>query len=158
MMGGLSPETCWASYKYEIKFWYTVASCWISLWIVSVVNSEAQQTIESKHMRNFPHLVGVNYIKFLHDAHRCTVTVAHSWQSTPVEQNPIPSKLQIQATWSSWEGSTSSPARTAWNLTTKDHQSTHKGLANIATQLRWHNNKYVCQWLRCLSWNSILIK
>ena len=29
MMGGVSPETCWASYKYEIKFWYTVASCWI---------------------------------------------------------------------------------------------------------------------------------
>jgi hypothetical protein len=30
MMGGVSAETCWASYKYEIKFWYTVASCWIS--------------------------------------------------------------------------------------------------------------------------------
>jgi hypothetical protein len=29
MMGGVSPETCWASYKYEIKFWYTVVSCWI---------------------------------------------------------------------------------------------------------------------------------
>jgi hypothetical protein len=29
MMGGVSPETCWASYKYEVKFWYTVASCWI---------------------------------------------------------------------------------------------------------------------------------
>jgi hypothetical protein len=29
-MGGVSPETCWASYKYEIKFWYTVACCWIS--------------------------------------------------------------------------------------------------------------------------------
>jgi len=29
MMGGVSPETCWASYKNEIKFWYTVASCWI---------------------------------------------------------------------------------------------------------------------------------
>jgi hypothetical protein len=29
MMGGVSPKTCWASYKYEIKFWYTVASCWI---------------------------------------------------------------------------------------------------------------------------------
>jgi len=29
MMGGVSPETCWASHKYEIKFWYTVASCWI---------------------------------------------------------------------------------------------------------------------------------
>jgi len=29
MMGGVSPETCWASYKFEIKFWCTVASCWI---------------------------------------------------------------------------------------------------------------------------------
>jgi hypothetical protein len=29
MMGGVLPKTCWASYKYEIKFWYTVASCWI---------------------------------------------------------------------------------------------------------------------------------
>jgi hypothetical protein len=29
MMGGVSPEICWASYKYEIKLWYTVASCWI---------------------------------------------------------------------------------------------------------------------------------
>ena len=28
MIGGMSPETCWASYKYEIKFWYNVASCW----------------------------------------------------------------------------------------------------------------------------------
>ena len=31
MMGGVPPETCWASYKYEIKLWYTVASCWIFL-------------------------------------------------------------------------------------------------------------------------------
>jgi hypothetical protein len=29
MMGGVSLETCRASYKYEIKFWYTVASCWM---------------------------------------------------------------------------------------------------------------------------------
>jgi hypothetical protein len=30
MMGGVSPETCWVSYKYGIiKFWYIVASCWI---------------------------------------------------------------------------------------------------------------------------------
>jgi len=28
-MDGVSPETCWTSYKWEIKFWYTVASCWI---------------------------------------------------------------------------------------------------------------------------------
>jgi len=32
IMGGVSPETCWASYKYKIiKFWYTVLSCWIFL-------------------------------------------------------------------------------------------------------------------------------
>jgi hypothetical protein len=29
MIGGVSPETRWASYKYEIKFWCPVASCWI---------------------------------------------------------------------------------------------------------------------------------
>ena len=33
MMGGVSPETWWASYKYGIiKFWYIVASCWIFLY------------------------------------------------------------------------------------------------------------------------------
>jgi hypothetical protein len=33
MMGGVSPETCWASYKYGIiKFRYIVASCWIFLY------------------------------------------------------------------------------------------------------------------------------
>ena len=64
---------------------------------------------------------------------------------------PLTNKLQIHTTWSSWEGSTSPPSRTAWNLTTKDHKSTHKSLSNIATQLRWHNNKYVCLWFRCLS-------
>jgi hypothetical protein len=33
MMGGVSPETCWASYKYRIiKFRYIVAYCWIFLY------------------------------------------------------------------------------------------------------------------------------
>jgi len=33
MMSGVSPETCWASYKYGIiKFWYIVASGWIFLY------------------------------------------------------------------------------------------------------------------------------
>ena len=34
MMGGVSPETCWASYKYGTikKIWYIVASCWIFLY------------------------------------------------------------------------------------------------------------------------------
>jgi len=32
MMNGVSPETCWASYKYGIvKFWYSVVYCWIFL-------------------------------------------------------------------------------------------------------------------------------
>ena len=31
MMGGMSPETCWASYKYGIINFDTVASCWIFL-------------------------------------------------------------------------------------------------------------------------------
>jgi hypothetical protein len=33
MLSGVSPETCWASYKYGIiKFWYIVVSCWIFLY------------------------------------------------------------------------------------------------------------------------------
>jgi hypothetical protein len=32
MMGGVSPETCWASYKYGIiKVWYIVSTCWICI-------------------------------------------------------------------------------------------------------------------------------
>jgi hypothetical protein len=33
MIGCVSPETCWASYKYGIiKYWYIVAPCWIFLY------------------------------------------------------------------------------------------------------------------------------
>jgi hypothetical protein len=33
MMGGVSPETCWAIKKHwNNKFYYTVASCWFFLW------------------------------------------------------------------------------------------------------------------------------
>jgi hypothetical protein len=33
MMGGVSPETCWAIKKhYSNKFYYMVASCWFFLW------------------------------------------------------------------------------------------------------------------------------
>ena len=43
IMGGMSSETCWASYKYGIiKFWYIIASCWIFLyeqeWSFSTIN------------------------------------------------------------------------------------------------------------------------
>jgi hypothetical protein len=38
MRGGVSPETCWASYKYGIiKFWYIVSSFWIFLFSQSIV-------------------------------------------------------------------------------------------------------------------------
>jgi hypothetical protein len=33
MMGGVSPETCWAITKHwNNKFYYTAASCWFFLW------------------------------------------------------------------------------------------------------------------------------
>jgi len=33
MMGGVSPETCWAIKKqWSNKFYYTAASCWFFLW------------------------------------------------------------------------------------------------------------------------------
>jgi len=33
MMGGVSPETCWAIKKHwNNKFYYTVGSCWFFLW------------------------------------------------------------------------------------------------------------------------------
>jgi hypothetical protein len=35
MMGGVSPETCWAIKKHwNNKFYYTVASCWLFLWVL----------------------------------------------------------------------------------------------------------------------------
>jgi len=35
MMGGVSPETCWAIKKHRNnKFYYTVASCWLFLWVL----------------------------------------------------------------------------------------------------------------------------
>jgi hypothetical protein len=43
MIGGVSPETCWALYKYKIiKFWYIVASYWIFLWVNIFVVSHTQ--------------------------------------------------------------------------------------------------------------------
>jgi len=36
MMGGVSPETCWAIEKHwNNKFYYTAASCWFFLWILT---------------------------------------------------------------------------------------------------------------------------
>ena len=36
VMGGVSSETCWASYEYGIiKFWYIIASCWTFLYDIA---------------------------------------------------------------------------------------------------------------------------
>ena len=48
MMGGVSPETCWASYKYGIiKFWYTVTSCRIFLYELNMEHSQVQWIFHS---------------------------------------------------------------------------------------------------------------
>ena len=53
MMGGVSPETCWASYIYGIiKFWYIVASCWIffyELYYDARVKHQVPQSHHEQH-------------------------------------------------------------------------------------------------------------
>ena len=59
MMGGVSPETRWASYKYEIKFWYTVASCWIFFVSYTMMHGSTniKFTIRMKIMKAYFYLV-----------------------------------------------------------------------------------------------------
>jgi hypothetical protein len=46
MMGGVSPETCWALYEYKIiKFWYIVASCWIFLYEFTLICPVANSSV-----------------------------------------------------------------------------------------------------------------
>ena len=66
MMGGESPETCWAIKKqWNNKFYYTVASCWFFLWILYL-----------KHFKNS------NWFYFIHkynlDASRPTLAIGPS--------------------------------------------------------------------------------
>jgi hypothetical protein len=47
-MGGVSPETCWASYKHGIiKFWYIVASCRIFIYELNMEHSQIQWIFHS---------------------------------------------------------------------------------------------------------------
>ena len=49
MMGVVSPETCWASYKYGvIKFCYIVASCWIFLCEFTCVSSRILDYVQGE--------------------------------------------------------------------------------------------------------------
>jgi len=73
MMGGLSPETCWASYKYRIiKFWYIVASCWIFLYeFYYDALIHEHQSNKNKHIFNplNPELNPICYLLALLGAH-----------------------------------------------------------------------------------------
>jgi hypothetical protein len=75
MMGGVSPETCWASYKYGIiKFWYIVASCWIFLYefyydarihelqvrIINVLATDMMSTVYSRQWAVITARIGYN--------------------------------------------------------------------------------------------------
>jgi len=62
MMGGVSPEICWGSYKYRIiKFCYIVASCWIFLYECRVIFSKLENCAYSLfYYKNF--LVILNVI------------------------------------------------------------------------------------------------
>jgi hypothetical protein len=63
MMGSVSPETCWASYKYGIiKCWYIAASRWIFLYeLYYDAQIHKQQTVE--------YLLATKiYVPMLHDA------------------------------------------------------------------------------------------
>jgi hypothetical protein len=61
MMGGVSPETCWASDKCGIiKFWYVVASCWVFFFqLYYDARSHERQTlqfcpwVEALHVSSF---------------------------------------------------------------------------------------------------------
>jgi len=49
MMGGVSPKTCWASYKYGIiKLWYIFASCWIFFMNCTVMHGSTNINVLKK--------------------------------------------------------------------------------------------------------------
>jgi hypothetical protein len=60
MMGGVSPETCWASYKCGIiKFWYIVTSCWIFLYELEnryCFSGEAYIEVQNSNESNCAHI------------------------------------------------------------------------------------------------------
>jgi hypothetical protein len=55
MLGGVSPETCWAIKKYwNNKFYYTVASCWFFLWVSTLhgIHVFRKWNLGKKHEKN----------------------------------------------------------------------------------------------------------
>jgi len=83
MMDGVSPETCWASYKYEIKFWYTVASSmWTSaflqvLWIQFFLSISCLSHAWAHDIQ--PLILILHYVKDT----LCSYLLASSWLLCP---------------------------------------------------------------------------
>ena len=73
-MGGVSPETRWASYKYEIKFWYTATSCWIFYVNYTMVHGSTNIKYESRFfvIRPTDHTWIAHFIAIKCDMHYCS--------------------------------------------------------------------------------------
>ena len=64
MMGVVSPETCWASFKYGIiKLWYTVASCWIFCMNHTMMHGSMNIMSYIYRPRRMQHLAKLNWKK-----------------------------------------------------------------------------------------------
>jgi hypothetical protein len=70
MTGGVSPEKCWASYKYGIiKFWYIVASCWIFLYEL-YYDTWAHEHKVQENMKIYSQSVPAQHFRHCSDHHR----------------------------------------------------------------------------------------
>jgi hypothetical protein len=69
MMGGVSPETCWASCKYEIKFWYNVASCWIFYVNYTMMNGSTNIKSLNKVSSKMQQIWTYNFNKYHYPCH-----------------------------------------------------------------------------------------
>jgi len=68
MMGGVSPETCWASYKYGIINFDTVASCWIFPyeWITWYATNKLQWKNCLTHLHHTTTSVSLQNVTYSH--------------------------------------------------------------------------------------------
>jgi hypothetical protein len=96
MMGGESPKTCSASYKYGIiKCWYIVASCWIFLYEL--------QNLASNRVCTCTHYAHCNYTPYLNTLQFSTFSLFFQRTVSSHENNrkhldPVFTKFSLK-TW-----------------------------------------------------------
>jgi hypothetical protein len=72
MMGGVSPETCWANKKHwNNTFYYTVASCWFFLWDLILYCSLVQSKSVISLRKRFCIICGVTELVKLYWQSQC---------------------------------------------------------------------------------------